>query len=166
MKSTVLAILVLLTCLCSRPFTHAQLLSRPYVEDKQPIIHAVLEAELRRQAQVFEDVTQLSSENIVLIPSLEISGRKIVVIDATKIREQVKDGNSITYLLFKSFEAEGGDVVVRLSRVIEQDRCFGAYHKESRDYTYLVRKVNDRWQAELKGRSVPLFGYKASAKSF
>lgn len=166
MKSITLAVLVLLTCLCPRPSTHAQLSNRPYTEEKQPIIHAVLEAEMRRQAQVFEDVTQLSSENISLIPSLEVSGRKIVMLDATKIREQVKDGNSITYLLFKSFEAEDGNVVVRLSRVIEQDRCFGGYHKESRDYTYLVRKVDDGWQAEFKGRSLPLFVYKASARSF
>jgi len=141
-------------------------LSRPYIEDKQPIIRAVLEAELRRQSQVFEEVTQLSSENVGLITSLEISGRKVVVLDAAKIRERVKDGNSITYLLFKSFEAKDGMVVVKLSRVIEQDRCFGGYHKESRDYTYVARTVDERWQAEFKGRSNPLFGDKASAKSF
>ena len=166
MKSITLTMLALLTCLCPGPSAHAQLSSRPYTEDKQPIIRAVLEAELRRQHQAFEEVTQLSSENIGLVPPLEISGRKIVVLDATKIRERVGGGNSITYLLFKSFEAEGGKVVVRLSRVVEQDRCFGGYHKEGRDYTYVAREVDDRWQAELKGRSVPLFGYKASAKSF
>ncbi|HVF09436.1 MAG TPA: hypothetical protein VNA16_01460 [Abditibacteriaceae bacterium] len=166
MRSIILAMLAVLTCLCSRPSTHAQLLNCPFVEDKQPIIHAVLEAELRRQDQMFEEVTQLSSENIDLIPSLEISGRKIVVLDANGIREKVKDGNGLTYMLFKSFEAKDGMVSVRLARVIEQDRCFGGYFKESTDYIYVARKVDDRWQAELKGRSIPAFGDKASVKFF
>jgi hypothetical protein len=121
---------------------------------------------LRRQNQAFEEVTQLSSENIGLIPPPEISGMKIVVLDATKIRERVKDGNSVIYLLFKSFEARDGKVVVRLSRVVEQDRCFGGYHKESRDYTYVARRVDERWQAEFKGRSTPLLSNKAPAKTF
>lgn len=157
MKSTILLVPALLTCLCLRLPTHAQLLSRPDGEDQRPIIRAVLEAELLRQSQVFEEVRQLSSENIGLIPALEISGRTVVVLDAARIRELVKDGSSITYLLFKSFEAEGGAVVVRLSRVSELDGCFGGYHKESWDYIYVARKVNERWQAELKRRSSPLF---------
>jgi hypothetical protein len=166
MKSRILIISSLLIASCFQPATHAQLLRHPYLEDKQPIIKAVLEAELRRQNNAFEEITQLSSQNIGLLPVLEVSGRKIIVLDASKIGEQVTDGSSITYLLFKSFEAEGSKVAVRLSIVIEQDRCFGGYHKESRDYTYVASKVDDNWQAELKGRSVPLFDPKVSVKSF
>jgi len=164
MKFTILIIAVLLTGSSPRPFIYAQLSNHPYGGDKQPIIHAVLEAELRRQNTAFEETVQLSSENIGLTPWLEIFGRKIVVLDAAKIREKVKDGNGITYLLFKSFESTDGSVVVRLSRVIEQDRCFGGYHKDSKDYTYIARKVGDRWQAELKGPSI-LTGHRGRSSS-
>src|SRR5258705_7781228 len=93
MKSVILAMLAVLTCVCSRASAHAQVLDSPYVEDKQSIIQAVLEAELRRQNQPFTKVIQLSSENVGLIPSLEISGTKIVVLDATTIRGRVRVGS-------------------------------------------------------------------------
>jgi hypothetical protein len=113
MKSTILVILALLFGLCLPPSSHAQLLSHPYIEDKQPIIQAVLEAELLRQNQMFEGVTQLSYENLCLIPALEISGKKIIVLDASKIGEQVKDGNSNTYWLCTKSHVSVDDFSVR-----------------------------------------------------
>ena len=164
MKYSVL-IITLLAGLCLDSFVYAQRLSGSRLEEKRQIIQAVLESELNRESRVyneprtrFEADPELSSENISPLTSFVVSGRKIVALDAAKIREKLVGGMRLTYLIFKSFEAKSGKVLVRLSRVTEQDRCFGGHYQESIDRVYLLVKVANHWKAEWSERSLPQFG--------
>jgi hypothetical protein len=165
MKHPIL-IITLLSGLCFHPGVSAQQLSGINVEEKKRIIEAVLEVELSRLSRRFgepnirfEERPQLSSENIGPISSLVVSGQNIIALDAANIREKLVGGMHLTYLVFKSFEEKSGRVVVKLSRVTEQDTCFDGHHKENIDYIYVLAKVDNRWRAELKGRTMPLLGY-------
>ena len=164
MKYPVL-IITLLAGLCLHPFVYAQQLSGSRLEEKRQIIQAVLESELNRESRVyneprtrFEADPELSSENISPLTSFMVSGRKIVALDAAKIREKLVGGTSLTYLIFKSFEPESNKVLVTISRVTEQDRCFGGHYQESIDRVYLMAKVANNWKAEWSESSVPQFG--------
>lgn len=125
--------------------------SSPNDKDKIDVMRVVLEAELARQVITFENVRQLSTENITsFIQTGLAADLKLTPLSLGEINDKAHSYMGVRYLRLKDFNIEGGRAVVKLSVVNEMTPCFGPYQKDQQDFTYSVAKIGGHWKALIR----------------
>jgi len=136
-------------------------------EDNISVVKAVLEAELARQVSTFENVRQLSTENItVSIPMKVAADLKLIPISLAEITGKAYSYTGAHYLRFNSFKIEDSRAVVTLSVVSEVSPCFGPHQENLRNFTYRLAKLDGYWKAELIHNSPPGFTFRLEKLPF
>ena len=111
----------------------------------------MLQLELKAQSSKFENIRNLSSDNIEFVEPSRISRNGFALLGASQIRNLKKD-NLVEYLVFRRIYSKGGIVVVVLSRVNEGHPCFGHAFSRERSFTYEYQKNAEKWMGQLVKR--------------
>ncbi|HMH44204.1 MAG TPA: hypothetical protein VK557_12020 [Pyrinomonadaceae bacterium] len=128
------------------------------VTDKTEIIEAVLDLEMRNRHSFadFDNITDVSSENIEFIDPSQLSKRGFTLVAANQLCEW-QANRVVQYLLFKMISA-GDDVIdVAVSHVTGGRACFSGRFYSERKYKYEARRTSGGWTVQLTRKPIPPF---------
>lgn len=122
--------------------------------EKADIVESLLQLEIEAQDSEFENIRNISSDNIGSVSTTRIEKHGFSLKSAGQI-ESLKKDHVVEYVVIRRIYLRDGILVVRLSRVIEGRPCFSPAFSRERSFTYEYLYGSTGWVGRLVRKPLP-----------